>query len=102
MRLLGGSRGVVGVAFAAVRHLYLSIPDVRSLGLPPRHAFMERRAREASKKGRNRGAITGGGPTTHLANLHAPSSLPKSRFWEHPHYVEKIEKSLESTSRAAP
>ena len=51
MRLFGRiALGIVGVAFAYLGYLYLSLPDVRSLrtGPPQTTAFMELRASEAS------------------------------------------------------
>jgi monofunctional biosynthetic peptidoglycan transglycosylase len=53
-RLLQGTLAVAAVGFAACAYLYLSLPDVRPLRTknPETTAFMELRAREASKAGK--------------------------------------------------
>jgi monofunctional glycosyltransferase len=101
MRLFGRiALGVVGVAFAYLGYLYLSLPDVRSLRTDPPEttAFMELRAREAIHKGqkprRDHRWVSYDRISPNLQR--AVIVAEDSRFWEHQGIdVEEIEKSIE-------
>ena len=101
MRIFGRiALGIVGVAFAYLGYLYLSLPDVRSLRTEPPQttAFMELRAREALRKGQKPKhdhrwvSYDRISPNLKRAVIVAEDS----RFWEHQGIdVEEIEKSIE-------
>jgi monofunctional biosynthetic peptidoglycan transglycosylase len=92
--------GVVGVVFAYLGYLYLSLPDVRPLrtGPPETTAFMELRAREAIHKGHKPQRDQRWVPYDRISrNLQRAVIVAEdSRFWEHEGIdVEEIEKSIE-------
>jgi monofunctional biosynthetic peptidoglycan transglycosylase len=101
MRLFGRvALGIVAMAFAYLGYLYLSLPDVRSLrsDAPTTTAFMELRAREATRKGQKpRREYRWVSYERISPNLkRAVIVAEDSRFWAHQGIdVEEIEKSIE-------